>query len=414
MKKPAILIINPLVASLRTWRYFSERGFAIVALLLQSDTPEYISKILKNTPWDYKIEGTGNIEADLEQVQQLQKDVPMVYGYIGCENAVEYGEKLLKRLFPDLSNDPSTSALRFDKYAMNECLREHNISSIKQLKIKDMTSPPSLDLSLETFSYPLVLKPNFNSAGAADVFFCDNKEDLLSNLLKFNHPALFGGSIEILLQEKISGEEYFVDTFSWQGQHHLSSIVHCPKQMNENQTHYHALTLLDETDPDYIPIFNYTKKVLDCLGVNFGFAHTEIIMTKAGDIKLIEINLRPSGMSGFINEVVFTRQQVNQYTLAADCLQNRTSTKRRDHKRHIIYPLKNYGFIYEKLNLDCIQQLDCFVNWDILIPRCQEKPTGLMITDSAAFIHLAHAEKNILENDLAQLIIYEQQGTVFL
>ena len=60
-----------------------------------------------------------------------------------------------------------------------------------------------------------------------------------------------------------------------------------------------------------------------------------------------------------------------------------------------------------------MEQLESFIDWKILIPHCREKPTSLMLMDSVAFIHLAHAEADKLQEDIAQLQKYEQHGDIF-
>lgn len=415
MSKPkAVLIVHPTAAPLISLENWHREGFKVVVLFPDmSNLSDYLRKGLEATQFDLKLYGNGDVEHDLNLVRE-QDQFDIVYGYMGVESSVLYGEELLRKLFPKASNDPKTSVWRFSKYAMNERLREWGLPYIKQCRILNQEITPEIENFLKTVSYPVVVKPSFNSAASDKVFFCDSAADVKQRLMEIGTEGYLGKISEVVIQEKVMGEEYLIDAFSYNGKHSVSVVEHCVKHIINKNPVYRYIESLQPDNPIYKKLAEYDLKLLSALGVDFGFSHNEIMLTPQGEVKLIELNLRPSGLSGYINELAYVHQKVNQYTKAADALENRDTQPTQDGKYYCIFLLNNLGFTYKQLNEQKLSTVSSFVDMRVLIPSCDKVPSTQLLSDTVAFLHLANDSQEKLHEDINLLSDYEKTGEVFV
>lgn len=98
-----------------------------------------------------------------------------------------------------------------------------------------------------------------------------------------------------------------------------------------------SLTALSKKDPKYAKLVDSVKKILSALGVEYGFSHTEVLLTPQNEVKLLEVNLRPAGLEGYINDVVYSHKGFNQYTLAHNSLNNIKTKEKRDDEAYVIW-----------------------------------------------------------------------------
>src|SRR5262249_15218802 len=97
------------------------------------------------------------------------------------------------------------------------------------------------------------------------------------------------------VQERVSGTEYVVDTFSFDGVHTVTNICRYSKITDGDRfAVYESMDFLPYHAPGNAELLGYAIKVLDALGVRFGFAHTAIMVTSAGH-RLVEVGARLPG-----------------------------------------------------------------------------------------------------------------------
>lgn len=413
-KYQAILIISPLVAAKTSYLYWSKADYKVIAFLHKHFLDnEALKDYIDSPPFDEIILSTENLQDDIQLILDKQKVYDLVWGYIGAESNVAYGEKLLYAIFPTLSNNPHTALWRYSKYAMNERLKEVGLPYITQCKIINKEITKEVDLFLHKTSYPVVVKPNFNSAASEEVHFCNNYETALDYIQKINQHGLLGPISEIIIQEKIMGTEYFADLVSFKGTHVLANIYTYKKMIINDSVIYQTLDSLPKYDPLYMVLSEYAQKILTTLEMRNGFSHIEMMLTLAGEIKLIELNPRPSGLSGFINDVTIAHLNENQYTHATHLLQNTKPHVRSDDKFYCIFFLNNFGFTYSHFKDELLKKIPSYQEHKLLKPVCIEKPTKNLLLDSVALIHLANISRIRLLEDIEILEEYQQKGVLF-
>jgi biotin carboxylase len=413
-KVKAILIIHPMVSPMASHLSWSTSGYKTIAFYLPTnELVEYITKGVAATNFDVKITATEDFEQDLKLIREHQAQYDIVYGYIGAESAIPYGEKLLRKLFPQQSNDPATSGWRFSKYEMNERLMECGLPYIKQCRIVEKQITPAIEKFLQEVPYPLVVKPSFNSAASEGVYFCNTAAEVYACINNISEKGYFGRVSEIIIQEKVIGAEYLVDSFSYAAEHKMSTAFSYEKYVIKNTPVYTALNQVDNNDVIIRQLFAVVKKILTALGVEFGFAHTEIMVTPDNEIKLIELNLRPSGLAGAINEVTYAATRIDQYTLAAAALAKKELVSENDNKKHSLFFINNVGFTYKRLKVELINSLASYQDIKVFKPTCDKIPEKHSLAESVALVHLANATAAGLQADKDILKNYEEVGTLF-
>lgn len=120
----------------------------------------------------------------------------------------------------------------------------------------------------------------------------DGVEDIIGN------PDMFGAiNNEALIQERIGGTEYIVNTVSHKGENYITACYKYLKHeipggsmlydMNEN-------ILESEVTPEIENLMEYAKKVVNAIGIEYGPVHGEFMIDDKGPV-LMEVNCRICG-----------------------------------------------------------------------------------------------------------------------
>jgi len=106
---------------------------------------------------------------------------------------------------------------------------------------------------------------------------------------------------EIALQEFLAGDEYIVDTVSYEGQHLCCAVWVYKKRhglpWNQTAIISEQNMLLPASGEKQDELLSYVFRVLDAVGIRYGACHTEVMFTTRGPI-LVEVNNRMHGLQG--------------------------------------------------------------------------------------------------------------------
>ena len=154
----------------------------------------------------------------------------------------------------------------------------------------------------------VVIKPTY-SAGSTSVRTCSNKEEMIETLEQFlAHSTNYYGDedIEFLVQERINGEEYIVNTVSCKGKHQVTLIWKYTKiKTPEGAIVYDSARTVDELSIGEAEMVEYAYDVADAIGIEYGPVHGEYMIDDDGPV-LIEVNCRPCGANmeaKFLNRI---------------------------------------------------------------------------------------------------------------
>lgn len=230
------------------------------------------------------IKENPDYNAVLQQVREL-KPILVIAGH-------EFGIELATRLASDLGlagNPVSRLPQMTQKDKMQEALKDYGIRYIRGKLVSSLEEAGQFFSELDTQN--TVVKPA-RGAGTQGVYICSNREEMLSAVsknLELSHNTL--------IQERITGPEYIVNTTSCNGRHSLLSMIVYDKIKLSNGTNaYNTLTTVKELDIGHWELVNYAYKAADAIGIKYGPVHGEYMIDERGPV-LIEVNCRPMGAS---------------------------------------------------------------------------------------------------------------------
>ncbi|HDP70434.1 MAG TPA: ATP-grasp domain-containing protein [Actinobacteria bacterium] len=140
--------------------------------------------------------------------------------------------------------------------------------------------------------FPCVLKPIGNCASRGIQRIEKPEEVEAAYKLAVNYNEFYGG--KILVEECLEGTKHTVEMIVWNNQWHLLSII---------DTHYISPRWPCETGLNTTLLskelqersFQFSKRLADLVGINFGAHKVDINIVPDGKIKLIELTARLSG-----------------------------------------------------------------------------------------------------------------------
>lgn len=209
----------------------------------------------------------------------------------------EKGVILASRLAYDLNlkcNDiKNLDAMTF-KDEMQKRIAEAGLRSIRGKSVR--TIEEAIEFYDAEALEEVVIKPKY-SAGSASVRICSNKEEMIASLEElFEKTNAFGEeNIDLLIQERINGDEYIVNTVSCGGRHRVTLVWKYNKvKTKEGAIIYDTCETVNELDLGEAEMVEYAYDVADAIGIEWGPIHGEYMIDEKGPV-LIEVNCRPCG-----------------------------------------------------------------------------------------------------------------------
>jgi hypothetical protein len=282
--------------------------------------PAFYQRSFQPEHFDANVVHDGDLDATLAALTGRALDFVVA----GAETGVPLADALAERLgLP--GNGMALSHARRDKHAMAEAVRAAALNAVEQLRTGDVEA--AVAWAQARADWPVVVKP-LDSAGTEGVFFCEDAEEVAAAFAAtLGRPnALGGANRELLVQEELRGTQYFTDSISWDGVHHVSEIWRSRKQLVHGTCEmYDYEDLLEPRGPEQDVVAAYVRGVLDALGIRYGAAHTELVLTDRGPV-LIECGAR---MQGTILDTVVDRCTPSHVTVTVDAYLDPSSVARR-------------------------------------------------------------------------------------
>lgn len=270
-------------------KWFAKHGYSCIHIQSTVE-PLPIFRTTFGEPYLTNIVHQGDIG---QTAAEVAKYAPVCL-IAGVEPGVLLADALSEKLGL-LTNGTKMSLARRDKFEMAEALRRRNIPCARQSKAASEEEALSWAASLN--QWPVVVKP-LNSAGTDGVTVCHSGEEVrraCRNVLeKQNIMGLTNH--EVLVQEYLRGTEYVINSVSYRGQHHITDIWRSTKRFVPGATYvYDREELLPFEGQEQSALLGYLRQVLDALEIQYGPAHSELMLTDRGPI-LIETGARLAGV----------------------------------------------------------------------------------------------------------------------
>ena len=228
-------------------------------------------------------------EETLEMVRELD---PLLI-VPGTEDGVRLSTKLANDLNLLCNPIENLDAMTL-KNEMQNRLAEKNLRHIRGKVVSNVAE--AIEFYEKEGLKEVVLKPLY-SAASVGVHICLDKEDMIETFDKaLNDTGVYGNTQEkILIQERINGTEYIVNTVSCNGIHRVNSIWKYNKITTHEGRHiYDTANTVNELSLGESEMVEYAYNVADAIGIKYGPVHGEYMIDEDGPV-LIEVNCRPCG-----------------------------------------------------------------------------------------------------------------------
>ncbi|MEM9243215.1 MAG: ATP-grasp domain-containing protein [Pseudomonadota bacterium] len=411
--KPIFLVIDPLISTQWLLNRFNQHDIDLLALKTLKEEGYTATRSYQNLPFIGIIDALDqDIDKALANIDHFcQTHGKLIGGFSGTEGSTDYAEKILYRLFPRYSNSPKTSHYRYNKYWMNEVLKQANLPAINQMIIEESKTLDEKMAMAERFYHEndghIVIKPNSGSAGSIGVLKPDSI-DAIRNYFKEGYDTWFHLE-SFLLQEYIEGKEYYADYASFNGKHFLTAVGTLEKTLIGGAFSYKYSDNISLEDPLVEEIKDYTLKCLDALGVKSGFSHFELRKSPRC-YRLIELNPRISGSSGFHNVMAKNNHGVDQIDAYLSLTQGKIpALKKVTDKYQRLFFFHSYKGDYQKVDTKPIESLSSYAAHKLFIPSMSSSGARTAtLFDTVMLVLLASDNQAQIESDTQLLEAYQR------
>lgn len=291
-----VIIVDPLSSGIELAPAFRARGIPCVAL--STFTP--LSRLGYGT--ELRSEDFHSVihyrpeQGEEELAERLRALDPLAI-LPGTDAAMPLAERLAAKLTPGFANEPKLQQARLHKALMQEALEKAGVPALATLSSSSEREVEEWIVAKGLGSSPLIVKPAA-SAGSDNVFPIPAGGDWKAAFRRvLDEPSKTTGARNesAVVQEQAVGTEYAFGTVSAQGRHHLAHILRYTKGApGEPSTVYDYVELVPFEEASLGEAYAYVKRVLDALGIRWGGAHVEIMLTTDGP-RLIEASPRMIG-----------------------------------------------------------------------------------------------------------------------
>lgn len=267
-------------------------GYRPIVLVQKADRYPY----LKTDAIDWVQSDTGSMAALRDSIDRLALECPIA----GIFSSSEYfigPASAIARFYSLPGKDPEALRARSNKWRQRQALENAGLNTPI---FRRATSVQEAREALDDVGLPAILKPTAGS-GSVGVKLCATETETVEHaawlLQRTKNERGMPLAPEILVEEYLRGDEFSVETLG------ALSIGITRKHLSREpffvETGHDFPAQLNPEIRDSIIVT--VQKALQCLGWDWGPAHTELRWTARGPV-IIEINPRLAG--GFIPEIV--------------------------------------------------------------------------------------------------------------
>ncbi|MFD8232883.1 ATP-grasp domain-containing protein [Streptomyces sp. NPDC059696] len=282
-----IALVDPYGAVNKVGQAFREAGLDCVRVQSTPEVPPSYGPA-DLTGYRDNLVHDGTFEHMVERLAKVRPEAVVV----GSELGVEFTDRLNEALgLP--GNGTALSEARRDKYVQIEALRAAGVPTTRQERVG---SPRELEAWHRSVGGRIVVKP-VRSARNDGVSFCDTPEQSVAAYERImSRDSVFDVPNEgVVAQEYLRGVEFVVNTVSCRGRHRVTDVWRYQKiTVNGMRDRINGMTSVPPEDADWHAVTEYSRRVLDALGILWGPVHLEVMLTGTGP-RLVEAGARLCG-----------------------------------------------------------------------------------------------------------------------
>ncbi len=353
------------------------------------------------------IEPNESIEDIVNKLRHRKVD----FVFNGFEFSTPLTDAIANQLHPEFANDASTSRHRYEKHPAQMQLAKSGIPVPKHIEINADELSPENEALLSDWQFPLILKPS-NAGGTIGFHECANMADLKQKL-KVKMNEFYGEPItSYLVQEKLIGVEFAVDTFSLQGKHEIITVREYHKEYFDDIPLSRMTNVVFPSDPRWTQLTEHMKKVLDALGFQNGLCHSELFITDRG-IFAIDMNPRLPGAN---NSSCIMTKESSGYShidvLSHVLLKKEMPVKTPQHAR-VLYLQNTYLHKIDDVQVHKISPLSSFKRCIQNVKKGTEMGMPKQLRQTIAFVVLSHPDLAQIEQDTQTIFALEKNRELY-
>ena len=409
--KGAAVVVDAYSTGARLAPRFAAAGLPVVHVQSSPTLPGFYLRGFRDGDFAENVVHEGDLEATAKRVAAHDP----AFVVVGSEPGVPLSDALSELLgLP--SNGSALSAARRDKNAMSEALRGAGLRTAEALKTAG--AEEAVAWAAERGGAPVVVKP-LDSAGTDGVSICTDaaaiRASFAANLGRPN--ALHGANKELLVQELLEGTQLFVNSISWEGVHHVSEVWRDNKLRRGANFIYDYEELLPRHGEQQDQVVPYVESVLDALGIRFGPAHTEVMLTDSGPV-LVESGAR---MHGSVPDGVVDRCTPSHQALTAEAYLDPDSVARWAQRPYelaagaycVMLISQHEGRIVGDSGLREIEALPSFAGTISMLGPGDMLKRTIDLFSCPGFVYLVDPDRGQLKRDYDRVRELDAAGAVF-
>ena len=411
MSRRTAVVVDAYSTGARLAPRFHAAGLDVVHVQSAAQPPDFYLRALKREDFVANVVHEDDVEATAEQVARFDP----AFVVVGSEPGVLVSDALSERLgLP--SNGTALSAARRDKHLMAQALRRAGVRAIEELKTGD--AEEAVAWAVRRGDWPVVVKP-VDSAGTDGVVLCATPDAVRAAFAEgIGRPnALHGANETLLVQELLRGTQLFTDSISWDGAHHVSECWRDNKRRIGSAFVYDYEELLDPRGEQQDQVIPYVRSVLDALGVRYGPAHTEVMLTATGPV-LVECGAR---MHGSVRDDVIDRCTPSHVTVTVDAYLDPASVARRAETGYVLRAASycvmlishQEGRIVAEAGMREVQELESFAGTISMAQPGDAIAPTVDLFSCPGIIYLIHPDRAVLQRDYERIRELEQTVGMF-
>lgn len=370
------------------------RGYRAVALISVKELSVGLRR-LQNLGEFQHIVYAENLSSAVAMLSRLNICAVVPGSDIGVSLADE-----LSAYYGLVGNSTDTSLLRVDKALQKSALIRNGISVAWGLEVG---LHGIAQKELKCLKYPVVVKP-CRGTGGRNVRFCrsfDEVEESISNI-RNNHEARGDEDRKALVEEYLSGEEYFVVTANFgraESKQLLCFAVYEKLMRQGSPSVYKNIRSLPLHEHKAELAFSYVKTVNDALDVIFGINDVELKIGQNGPL-MIEQNGRMPG--ALVPKLIGVCAGVDCYQLALDIYLGDRSVHigHLEFKRHFCVCClvsEDSGIIAEIHGLEMVKSLESFHMMNLHVAVGDHVEVTQDFLSSWGMVYLVHDSFEVLQ-----------------
>ena len=389
-----------------------ERGCRLMHVASSANLDDYYHRGFDHSLYDRMIVHT-DVVTTLASVEHFAPQFIIA----GAETGVLLADQLNERLQLPYRNDFDNTHARRNKFAMIETVAQAQLPVARQC-VADSWALAHAWINAHG-RFPVVVKP-LDSAGADGVFICEDLpaceaavQTLLGTVNRLN-----GRNTQVLIQEYLAGLEYVVNMVSVDGQQLVTEVVRYQKQRApRGGILYDIDELIGPDSPLYLPLVEYTRAVVQCLGIRNGPSHAEVMFTDEGP-KLVEIAARTDGILrpgvsrqttglGQIEAVVLSITEPEAF---AQLLARDFDYQRLQRTYNVCLINRTDGYFHKARFVEELLKLASFFEAVFYVEEGQPLSATQDVFSQPGTVYLVHADPAVIAADYQRIRLLEAQG----